>query len=47
MKKFFLIAVLCVTASSITACSNTADGIERDMNKVGGKIKKVFPHNRA
>lgn len=47
MKKIILIAALCVVSISVTGCANTGDGIERDMNNVGGKIKKVFPHDRA
>ncbi|MDH5723631.1 MAG: DUF5052 family protein [Alphaproteobacteria bacterium] len=47
MKKIFLVAVLCAATISLSACSNTADGIERDMNKVGGKIKEAFPPKHA
>ncbi len=47
MRKIVLIAALFVAVTSLGACSNTLSGVERDMNKVGGKVKEAFPPKHA
>lgn len=40
--RYYIVALLSLAALSLSACSNTAQGFGRDMEKAGQKIQKTF-----
>lgn len=42
MKKLTLLAFIGLALISLSACSNTAEGIGRDVEKAGQKIQDTF-----